>query len=181
MYFNPKLPVKATGTLLVVRQLVCARCLCPGAGQRREKHGAAWKAGTRRWALSIQRAHTPLHHPLPAWQGRGLPPDSSVHRHELSCQPERSHGAPAGAVCFLKPILLNAHSHAPRHTHSHAHQHSYTHTHMHPTCKHTLTSTPILIHTLTLMYTHTHLTLMHRHSCTHTHMHPNTHTHTHTP
>lgn len=155
MYFNPKLPVKATGTLLVVRQLVCARCLCPGAGQRGEKHGAAWKAGTRLWALSIQRARRPLLDPLPAWQGRGLPPDSSVHRHELSCQPECSHGAPAGAVCFLKPPSKHTLTRTPPHT---------------------LTCTPTLLHT------HSHAPNIHTYTYMHlnTHTHPDTHVHIHT-
>lgn len=48
----------------------------------------------------------------------------------LRALPPPNHGSPAGAVCFLKPILL--HSHAPSHTLTHPD--TYTHTHSHPAC-----------------------------------------------
>ena len=52
---------------------------------------------------SVPREPADLLDPLPAWQGRGCPPDSSVHRRGLSCQPECSHGAQPGAAASSSP------------------------------------------------------------------------------
>lgn len=136
------------------------------------------KAGTRRWALSIQKAHTPLRQ-LPAWQGQGLPTLTPLFTGMGSAVNPALHGARQVLFASPSPSFHLPHMHPTTHTHMppsiHTHTLPYT---QHPHT-HTLTHPPQCSYTLTLMYTHTHLTLMHPDTHAHTlTCTPNTHTHT---